>query len=63
MCRAEVAVGTSKLYAVGSGRILSEDALLAGVLGIKVTAPPDDPKRGCWVSVLGDSPLRHRESN
>lgn len=46
---------------VGSQGILADHTLLAGVLGVKVAAPPDDPKTGCRVSVLGDSSLQHGE--
>lgn len=50
-----MALGTTKMHMVGSWWMLSEHALLAGVLRIKAAALPDDPKRGCRVSVLGDS--------
>lgn len=40
---------------------MSEYALSVSILSIKVASPPDDLGGGIGVSVLGDSPLQHKE--
>lgn len=41
---------------------MSEYALSVSILSIKVASPPDDlGGGGIGVSVLGDSPLQHKE--